>query len=71
MSHNTAWFQLNLSTVCLQVFFDQNDKSEGAVDSGGPTREFFRLAVADALKLPIFCIDMQGSATLCRNTVGT
>ena len=36
-------------------FGDDLGCSEGAVDAGGPTREFLRLAVSDVMQSEIFC----------------
>lgn len=35
-------------------FVDADEASEGAVDSGGPSREFFRLLIRQFLDSPIF-----------------
>ena len=54
----------------LKVFIDQNGHNEGAIDVGGPTRELLRHAMRAVSGLPIFCIRDNGTAVLCRNSVG-
>lgn len=51
---------------------DQNGAGEGAVDLGGPTREYFRLALQQAIALPIFeqHPTETGRVLLCRNAIG-
>jgi len=57
-----------------KVFYDQQSedrKSEGAIDDGGPTREYLQLVMKEMLKLPIFCEADDGeSLTMCRSVVG-
>ena len=42
------------SLVSLQIFFDDNEVSEGAIDTGGPTRELLQLVMSQLLKHPMF-----------------
>lgn len=52
------------------VFIDSAGQSEGAVDDGGPTREFFRLLVV-AVKDSIFFCGNEDSKNLTLVSRGT
>jgi hypothetical protein len=52
-----------------KVFLDQNGIGEGAIDLGGPSREFLQLVMKCIPKMPIFQLTTSG-AVLCRNAIG-
>jgi len=51
-------------------FVDSFDEAEGAVDNGGPSREFFRLLLHEVSTCEVFC-DVEGQKQLVLSAGGT